>query len=41
CVVWLTGLSGCGKSTNANLVDQMLHQCGPTGDRDAVPKRQA
>ncbi len=41
CVVWLTGLSGCGKSTIANLVDQMLHQRGQGGDRDAVPKRQA
>lgn len=26
CVVWFTGLSGCGKSTVANLVDQKLHQ---------------
>ncbi len=26
CVVWFTGLSGCGKSTIANLVDQKLHQ---------------
>ena len=26
CVVWFTGLSGCGKSTVANLVDQLLHQ---------------
>jgi adenylylsulfate kinase len=25
CVVWFTGLSGCGKSTVANLVDQKLH----------------
>lgn len=25
CVVWFTGLSGCGKSTVANLVDQRLH----------------
>lgn len=25
CVVWLTGLSGCGKSTVANLVDHKLH----------------
>jgi adenylylsulfate kinase len=24
CVVWFTGLSGCGKSTVANLVDQQL-----------------
>ena len=26
CVVWLTGLSGCGKSTIANLVDHQLFQ---------------
>jgi len=26
CVVWFTGLSGCGKSTVANLVDQMLYE---------------
>jgi adenylylsulfate kinase len=26
CVVWFTGLSGCGKSTIANVVDQLLHQ---------------
>ncbi len=26
CVVWFTGLSGCGKSTIANVVDQKLHQ---------------
>ena len=26
CVVWFTGLSGCGKSTVANAVDQKLHQ---------------
>src|SRR5207302_11445860 len=25
CVVWFTGLSACGKSTVANLVDHMLH----------------
>jgi len=25
CVVWFTGLSGCGKSTIANLVDARLH----------------
>ena len=25
CVVWLTGLSACGKSTVANLVDHKLH----------------
>lgn len=25
CVVWFTGLSGCGKSTVANLVDYKLH----------------
>jgi adenylylsulfate kinase len=28
CVVWFTGLSGCGKSTVANLVDEMLHRRG-------------
>lgn len=28
CVVWFTGLSGSGKSTVANIVDQMLHQAG-------------
>lgn len=28
CVVWFTGLSGCGKSTVANLVDQSLHTRG-------------
>jgi adenylylsulfate kinase len=28
CVVWFTGLSGSGKSTVANLVDQKLHQAG-------------
>jgi adenylylsulfate kinase len=28
CVVWFTGLSGSGKSTIANLVDQMLYQAG-------------
>jgi adenylylsulfate kinase len=28
CVVWLTGLSGCGKSTVANLVDHQLHNRG-------------
>lgn len=28
CVVWFTGLSGCGKSTIANAVDRMLHQRG-------------
>src|SRR5262245_31546546 len=26
CVVWFTGLSGCGKSTIANLVDKALHE---------------
>ena len=26
CVVWFTGLSGCGKSTVANLVDYKLHE---------------
>ena len=25
CVIWFTGLSGCGKSTIANLVDHKLH----------------
>jgi adenylylsulfate kinase len=28
CVVWFTGLSGCGKSTVANLVDRMLYEAG-------------
>jgi adenylylsulfate kinase len=28
CVVWLTGLSGCGKSTIANLVDRRLYERG-------------
>jgi hypothetical protein len=28
CVVWFTGLSGCGKSTIANLVDHKLHTLG-------------
>ena len=28
CVVWFTGLSGCGKSTIANLVDGRLHALG-------------
>ena len=28
CVVWFTGLSGCGKSTVANLVDHKLHSMG-------------
>jgi adenylylsulfate kinase len=28
CVVWFTGLSGCGKSTVANLVDARLHELG-------------
>ncbi len=28
CVVWFTGLSGCGKSTVANLVDHKLHSLG-------------
>jgi adenylylsulfate kinase len=28
CVVWFTGLSGCGKSTIANLVDRQLHERG-------------
>lgn len=28
CVVWLTGLSGCGKSSVANVVDARLHALG-------------
>jgi adenylylsulfate kinase len=28
CVVWFTGLSACGKSTVANLVDHRLHCAG-------------
>jgi bifunctional enzyme CysN/CysC len=28
CIVWLTGLSGSGKSTIANLVEQKLHAIG-------------
>ena len=28
CVVWFTGLSGCGKSTVANVVDHKLHERG-------------
>ena len=28
CVVWLTGLSGAGKSTTANAVEQRLHALG-------------
>jgi len=28
CVLWFTGLSGCGKSTIANLVDRKLHGRG-------------
>jgi adenylylsulfate kinase len=28
CVVWFTGLSGCGKSTVANEVDHQLNQIG-------------
>jgi adenylylsulfate kinase len=28
CVVWFTGLSGCGKSTVANAVDALLHARG-------------
>jgi adenylylsulfate kinase len=28
CVVWLTGLSGSGKSTVANLLDHQLHAAG-------------
>ncbi len=28
CVIWFTGLSGCGKSTISNLVDHKLHAQG-------------
>ena len=28
CVIWFTGLSGCGKSTVSNLVDHKLHSRG-------------
>src|SRR5437870_3576666 len=28
CVVWFTGLSACGKSTVANVVDHLLHSQG-------------
>lgn len=28
CVIWFTGLSGSGKSTIANLVEQQLHRSG-------------
>jgi adenylylsulfate kinase len=28
CVLWFTGLSACGKSTIANLVDHLLHKSG-------------
>lgn len=28
CVIWFTGLSACGKSTVANLVDHKLHAAG-------------
>ncbi|MEX1027538.1 MAG: adenylyl-sulfate kinase [Candidatus Paceibacterota bacterium] len=28
CVLWFTGLSGCGKSTVANVVDHKLHALG-------------
>ncbi len=28
CVVWFTGLSGCGKSTIANVVDKLLFERG-------------
>jgi bifunctional enzyme CysN/CysC len=28
CVIWLTGLSGAGKSTIANLLEQQLHAVG-------------
>ena len=28
CVIWFTGLSGCGKSTVANVLDRKLHDRG-------------
>ena len=28
CVIWFTGLSGCGKSTVANALDTLLHRRG-------------
>jgi adenylylsulfate kinase len=28
CVLWFTGLSGCGKSTVANVLDHKLHELG-------------
>ena len=28
CVIWFTGLSACGKSTVANLIDHKLHSIG-------------
>jgi adenylylsulfate kinase len=28
CVIWFTGLSACGKSTLANLIDHKLHSLG-------------
>lgn len=28
CVIWVTGLSGSGKSTIANTLDHKLHQSG-------------
>ena len=28
CVIWFTGLSACGKSTVANIVDHKLHSAG-------------
>jgi adenylylsulfate kinase len=30
CVVWFTGLSGCGKSTVANAAERLLHDSGAT-----------
>lgn len=30
CVIWFTGLSGCGKSTVANTLDAMLYKAGAT-----------
>ena len=28
CVIWFTGLSGSGKSTIANILEQKLHSLG-------------
>ncbi len=42
CIVWLTGLSGSGKSTIANLVERKLHVLGPAylpaGRRQRAPR---